>query len=254
LPAWDVICANQAALAIVSALLRRHRTGEGSEIRMALSDVAFSTLSHLGILAEAELERRERPAIGNHIYGAFGRDFETSDGRRVMVAAISSKQWSALVRACSIQDQIRKVEAELGLDFGREDQRFEGREAICALVEPWCKALSLREIGEIFDREGVCWGPYRSALELIDEDARVSPANPIFERLETGGVGEHLSAGAPMRFVSLPRSPTNPAPWVGEHTDEILSQALDMSDAEIASLHDRGIVAGPERDPFHPSR
>ena len=56
----------------------------GTEI---LSDVAFTTLSHVGLLAEAQLLERDRPSIGNHLYGAFGHDFGTSDGRRVMVVA-----------------------------------------------------------------------------------------------------------------------------------------------------------------------
>ena len=67
LPAEDVACAYQAAFAIVAAADRRRRTGQGGELRLALSDVAFSMLSHLGVTAEAEVLGQERPAIGNHI-------------------------------------------------------------------------------------------------------------------------------------------------------------------------------------------
>ena len=100
LPAWDMACAYQAALAIAAALHQRARTGQGAELKLALSDVAFTTLSHLGVLAEAELLQQDRPSLGNHIYGAFGRDFGTADGGRLMVAAISINQWKALIAAC----------------------------------------------------------------------------------------------------------------------------------------------------------
>ena len=74
LPAWDIACAYQAAFAILAAVDHRRRTGAGTELKLALSDMAFTTLSHLGVLAEAELLHEDRPSIGNHIYGAFGRD------------------------------------------------------------------------------------------------------------------------------------------------------------------------------------
>ena len=65
LPAWDLACAMQGAFAVLAAYMRRQATGEGAEIRISLADIAFSTLSHLGVLADAELFDQERPAIGN---------------------------------------------------------------------------------------------------------------------------------------------------------------------------------------------
>ena len=44
------------------------------------------------------MTHENRPPLGNDMYGAFGRDFATTDGRRVMVVAISLNQWQSLVR------------------------------------------------------------------------------------------------------------------------------------------------------------
>lgn len=74
LPAWDIACAYQAAFAVMAAVTQRMRTGAGAELRLALSDVAFATLSHIGLMAQAELLGQDRASIGNHIYGVFGRD------------------------------------------------------------------------------------------------------------------------------------------------------------------------------------
>src|SRR5262245_47328591 len=95
LPAWDIACAMQGAFAVLAAHMRRQATGEGAEIRIALADVAFAALSHLGVLADAELFDQERPQIGNYIYGSFGRDFGCADGERVFVAAILARQWQS---------------------------------------------------------------------------------------------------------------------------------------------------------------
>ncbi|HWA45871.1 MAG TPA: CoA transferase [Hypericibacter adhaerens] len=250
LPAWDVICAMQAAMAVIAAVDRRRRTDQGAELRLALSDVAFSTLSHLGLLAEAQLIEQERTSIGNHIYGAFGRDFATRDGQRIMVAAISLKQWNALVEACGLAAIIGPIEQGLGCDFSKEGDRFAHRQLIAGLVEPWCAARSLDEIKPVFDRAGVCWGPYRTVKELVAQDPRVSLANPIFETMDPAGVGPHLAAGPALRIAAAERKPSTAAPLLGQHTDPVLQEVLRLSPAEIDRLHEEGIVAGAERDPL----
>jgi 2-methylfumaryl-CoA isomerase len=249
LPAWDLACAYQAAFAVLAAATRRSRTGKGAELRIALSDVAFTTLSHTGLLAEAQLLDRDRPAIGNHIYGAFGRDFACADGKRVMVAAITVGQWNALVKACDAGAAIAALEQRTGLDFLDEAQRYDAREAIAVLLEPWFAARPRAAIEAELERHRVCWGRYSTARELLVTDRRVGTGNPVFESIHTDGVGTHLAAGATARIAHEERQPLASAPLLGAHTDEILHEVLGLDGAAIGRLHDCGIVAGPERDP-----
>ncbi|MFO1413156.1 MAG: CoA transferase [Burkholderiales bacterium] len=249
LPAWDIACAYQAALAVVSAVERRRRTGEGAQLRLALSDVAFTMLSHLGLVAEADLLDRDRPALGNDIYGAFGRDFGTRDGERVMVAAISAGQWHALVKTCGLEREIAQLQQATGRDFAREADRYEGRELIAPLVAAWCAERSFADVQAVFDAGRVCWGRYRTTRELVRDDPRVGPGNPVWERMETTGVGTHLAAGTPLRAIGEPRTAGSPAPLIGQHTDAVLHEVLGLDAPAIGRLHDAGIVAGPERDP-----
>ncbi|MGC3984575.1 MAG: CoA transferase [Pseudorhodoferax sp.] len=245
MPAWDVACAYQAAFAIVAAVSRRQREGVGAELKMALSDVAFATLSNLGVLAEAELLQEERPSIGNHIFGAFGRDFATLDGERIMVAAISAGQWRALVKACGIAEAVAAAEQRLGLDFGDEAQRYAGRDAIAALVEPWFAARGTAEVERDLQAHKVCWGRYKTVGELLASDQRVSTGNPVFERTTTPGMGEHLVAGSAVRAPAMDRTPTRPAPYIGSDTDEVLAQVLGLDSGAIGRLHDAAVIAGP---------
>lgn len=249
LPSWDIACAIQGAFAVLAAHMRRMATGEGAEIRIALADVAFSALSHLGVIADAELFDEERPAIGNYVYGSFGRDFACGDGERVMVAAISSRQWQSLVEACECADELAAIEQKVGLAFSVEADRYAGREEIAGVVGAWIGARKIDEVAARFDATGVCWGRYRSARNLVADDWRVSTRNPIFGRVDTPGIGEHLAAGATARFAGLERGPVVPAPLLGEHTDAVLSELLGLTGEAIGKLHDSGIVAGPERDP-----
>ncbi len=248
LPAWDLACAYQAAFAVVAAAERRRRTGQGAGLRLALSDVAFTTLSHLGITTEAELLKQDRPALGNHIYGAFGRDFATSDGKRVMVAAISAGQWTALVKACAIDNEIAELERALKLDFKREADRYQARDAIAAAIERWSGARKFAEVEATFNQHRVCWGLYRTARDLLENDPRVGAANPVWERIDTLGVGNHLAAGAAVRAGGESRTAGAPAPVLGQHTDQVLLDVLGLDSGAVGRLHDAGIVAGPECD------
>ncbi len=250
LPAWDVACAYQASFAIASALNRRNQFGLGAELRIALSDIAFSVLSHLGFTTEAELLEHDREPIGNFLYGAFGCDFETKDGQRIYVAAISINQWKGLINACNASEEISNLESQLKLNFLDEGDRFNAREMIAKILKTWIRSHEINEIRSCFNENGVCWGIYRTVRDAIKEDPRLSIKNPIFENIITAGVGQHLAAGSAVRIMQEKRSIIKPAPWLGADTDEILLDVIGLDSGTVGRLHDRGIVAGPNKDPF----
>src|ERR1700727_2624757 len=104
LPAWDVAMGTLAAVGMLAAERYRSRSGEGQLVRLALSDVAFAMVGNLGRIAEAQLGCRDERKDGNYLYGAFGHDFETRDGRRVMVVPLTTRQWYALRDVTEIAD------------------------------------------------------------------------------------------------------------------------------------------------------
>ena len=98
LPAWDVATGLTAATSLLAAERLRTRTGRGGLVTISLADVAFAMVANLGYVAQAQVLHEGRPPIGNDMYGAFGRDFVTADDRRVMVVAISLRQWQSLAQ------------------------------------------------------------------------------------------------------------------------------------------------------------
>ena len=242
LPAWDIACGLSAAFALVSATVERARTGAGRSIRLALSDVAFATVGHLGMLAEAQLGGVDRPPSGNDLYGAFGRDFPTADGERVMIVALTRKQWSGLVEVCGIAEAVRGLEARLGADLGEEGARYVHRDAIAALVGPWVAGRPLAEVAAAFDAAGVSWGPYQTVREALARDRRASTENPMFAMLDQPGVGTVLAAGSPIAVAGEPREPARPAPSLGADNDAILGDVLGLSSGAIGKLYDDGIL------------
>ena len=245
IPSWDIATGTLAAVGLLAAERRRQRTGEGQLVRLSLSDVAFAAVGNLGRIAEATLEEQDPPRVGNHVYGAFGHDFETRDRRRLMVVAISDRQWAALQDATGTRKAYRGIEVMSGQDLGTESGRFAARDLVAAVLRPWFAARDLAEVREAFAGTGVCWGPYQTFRQLLEEDPRCSTANPMFEEVEQPGIGTYLMAGSPLGFSELARVPVRRAPMLGEHTDEVLADVLSLSDAEIGRLHDDGVVAGP---------
>jgi 2-methylfumaryl-CoA isomerase len=245
LPAWDAITGTLAATALLAAERHRARTGAGQLVRLALSDVAFAMVGNLGKIAEVQITDHERQKDGNYLYGAFGRDFLTKEGRRIMIVALTLRQWRSLVDATELGEAFATLETMMDVDLSKEGDRFTAREVIGGLLKPWTVSRTLDEIREVFDAHGVCWGPYQTFRELVEEDPRCSPANPMFASVQQPGIGEYLMPGSPLDFGDVERLPVRRAPMLGEHTDEVLSELLGLAEHEVARLHDDGVVAGP---------
>ena len=99
LPAWDNITGQMAAVALLAAERYRRLNGEGQLVKIALKDVALATAGHLGNIGEVAVNHHERERIGNYLYGAFGRDFESRDGERVMIVGLTPRQWAGIVES-----------------------------------------------------------------------------------------------------------------------------------------------------------
>jgi 2-methylfumaryl-CoA isomerase len=246
LPAWDVTMGGLACTGILAAERHRSRTGEGQLIRLALSDVAFAMVGNLGRIAEVQVGGQDASRDGNYLYGAFGHDFGTSDGRRVMVVALTGRQWIALVEVTGTAEAFASLESVTGHDLSSEDGRFGARDLIAAVVRPWFEARTLDEIRAAFEGTGVSWGPYQTFRQLVEQDPRASDANPMFSTLDQPGIGSYLVPASPLEFTASGRLPARPAPRLGEHTEAILADVLGLSPREIGELHDAGTVAGPD--------
>jgi len=247
LPAWDCITGQMAALGILAAERHRRLTGAGQIMEIALKDVALAMLGNLGIIGEVMVNDFDRPKYGNYLYGAYGQDFDTADGRRVMVVGLTRRQWEGICKSTGLQAEFDALGEKLGLDLGEEGNRFIARNEITAILEPWFRARKIEDFAKSFDDNGVTWSPFRTFRQVIDEDPDCSAQNSLFSMLEQPGIGDYLVPGTPFEFSEFERAEPKRASVLGEHTDEILSDIIGMSDTEISKLHDDNIVAGPRR-------
>lgn len=244
LPAWDLLAGSMVATAVLAAERRRRSTGRGDLVRLSLADVAFTSVGHLGHVAEVVVNDTDRERFGNYLYGSFGRDFESSDGRRVMVVALTPRQWSALVDATRSAPMLADVAASMGgLDFADEGDRFRAREEIAAVLTPWFSSRSFDDIARALDDAGVLWGPYRTFRGLVENDERAHPdTNSIWKVIDQPGIGRYPAPGSPLRFSEVGNVPPRPSPELGTDTSSVLREVLGFDGAEIERLRSEGVI------------
>jgi 2-methylfumaryl-CoA isomerase len=243
-PPWDLATAYAGALALLAAERHRRLTGQGQRIVLPLQDMALATTSALGYLGEAVVNQVDRPKFGNEIFGTFGREFRTSDGRYVMICMFSDRHVDALAAAGSFQEAFAAIEKKTGQDLKTDAGRWNARAELYALIEPWAASLTAAEVGAALKKAGALWGPYKTFREL-SVDKELVHDNPMFTVLDQPGIGAYPVAASPLQFGAVPREAPRPAPLLGQHTDEILSAILGLPAHEIARLHDEKVVGGP---------
>jgi len=246
LPAWDLLTGAYAAFSMVSAERARRAGRGGCEVRVPLSDIASTALANMGYLAEALVGEGARPRLGNDVFGAFGRDFATKGGRRLMLVAITPRQWRGTLKALGLADTVAALEAELGVSFAtHEAVRFQHRARLYPLFEAAFAARTEAELAPVFEAEGVCWSAYRTFEEAAHDADLFGAGNPVFGAATQPSGLAYPVAGPAATLAGHARGAPAPAPRLGADTDDVLAELLGMSSGEIGRLHDAGLVKGP---------
>jgi 2-methylfumaryl-CoA isomerase len=244
LPAWDCIAGQMVVSALLAAERHRLRSGQGQLAELSLKDVAAAMMGHLGIVGEVAVNGVDRARAGNALYGAYGQEFTLACGRRVMVIGLTDRQWRGLVKTLGLDQEIAELGHRLALNLSREGDRWAARHEISALFRPWFTARTLAEVAPLFDAAGLTWSVFRSFAQAVTEDPDLSPDNPMYQMLDQPGIGRLPVPGLPVSFGAFGRVAPSPAPVLGQHSEEILSDVLGLGSGQIGRLMDLGVVAG----------
>lgn len=251
LPAWDFITGAYGAFALLAALRHRDMTGKGSEVRIPLGDVAIGTMANSGALAEMRYRGSDRERLGNAIWGAFGRDFRSKDGKRFMVAALTPKQWNGLIAAFDIADEIAALEQKLGVRFADGDRpRFDHRNALFDLFQAKSDQMDYDALAARLAEHGCTFERYRTMHEASN-DAELVTDNPLFGPSPDNPSG--FEYPATRSFANIPDQPAGdpaPAPYLGQHSEEVLAERLGLSSGQIGKMIDAGTVATSDATRF----
>ena len=218
--------------AILAALRLAERTGEGQTVETSLYETAIWTqATDYAITAVDQAPLRPR-ARENMIIPTANR-YPCGDGKWVVLNMPEEKAWP---RLCKVIEREDLVSDERFQDIRG---RFQHMPEIVAAIDEALSHKSRDEWGEIFDSEGIIWGPVLG-LHEVATDAQAE-ALDTFPQLNSEEIGSYRTVAAPMRFGEADVTPRGPAPKLGQHTRQVLIDS-GFTGEEVDSLVADGAV------------
>ena len=222
----DIVTGIYAGLAIVSALLHRERTGQGQYMELSLLDavVSLSANQVVSWFCSQSVPRRWGNGHAHIIpYGLF----DASDGP--MILAIGNDEQFA--RFCAVSNDPR---LRANPEFRSNAGRIRLRDELMPLVIDVMKKRSRSEWLALLGAAGIPCGPLND-LRQVFEDPHVRARGLKVDTPHPCGVEQSTPAN-PMRFSGTPVSYRRPAPLLGQHTTEVLSEVLGYDRHRIDEL------------------
>jgi crotonobetainyl-CoA:carnitine CoA-transferase CaiB-like acyl-CoA transferase len=225
IPIGDLSAGLFCAVAILSAVIARERTGRGQRIDTSLFEGALA----LSIWETAELwatGRVPEPLGSAHRLTAPYQALRTRDGH-VTVGGNTQALWERLCAAIGRPELIEDPR------FASNDERMANRAELVAELEAATTARDSDEWVAALVEAGVPCGPIHDYRQVFEDPH--TQAREMEVRLEHPVEGTISALGIPVKLSDTPGSIRRPAPLLGEHTAEVLREA-GLSDAEIAAL------------------
>jgi len=230
----DIMGGMFGAIGVMAALAERERTGEGQEVQSALfENNVFLVAQHM--MQFAVTGKPAAPMPGRISAWAVYDVFTVKDGEQVFLAVVSDTQWAIFCDAFGYAEL--KADARLKTN----NERVHAREWLIPDLRQRLATHSASELSAMFERVGLPFAPITRPEELFDD--------PHLNA--TGGLAPlELPDGKDTRVPLLPFTLGGERagvrlqpPKLGEHTSELL-RAAGYSDAELAALRSRNIIAG----------
>ncbi len=236
----DHMGADLMALAVLSALVHRNRTGEGQWVDMSCTEAGLGLTGPdlLDYTVNGRPLRRPGMPDSNHsdhpVMVPHGIYPTEEPDRWVAIACRDDQDWAAFAEAC---DQQWAREARFAATAGRADHEAQ----LDRLVSGWTSSLRREVVASRLERAGV---PV-SAVTMSEDRIEHDPDNddwglfPTVEHPEIGGVRVD---GIPAHLSETDWSIKRGAPLLGQHNREVFAGLLGMSDEELSALQADGVL------------
>ena len=230
----DVMTGMYASTAILAALRHRDRTGEGQHIDVCLLDCQVAWLINEGTnyLVSGEVPKplgNEHPNIVPY------KVFESADGH-VILACGNDRQyqdWCAVAGADDLAADPR---------FATNPLRLVNREALYALIPPYMARKTTEEWVAALEAVNVPCGPVNT-IDKVFADPQVQARGMRIEMEHpTAGAGTVPLIANPVKLSGTPVRYRHAPPVLGQHTDEVLAEVLDMDVAAVQAEKAKGAV------------
>ncbi|WP_288251494.1 CoA transferase [uncultured Hydrogenophaga sp.] len=233
IPAGDTVAGLYACIAIGAALHRRHTTGQGETIDVAMLDCQLAMLAYQSTYALVA-GTTPGPQAARHDSIPTYRSFKARDGRELVVTANTERMWQGLCRSLGLTDLMADAR------FASAASRLENKEALWLALEA---AFLLRDAqAHVTDlqQHDVPAALIKTVPEAL-EDARAAARGMVLALQSEHG--ERIEVvGNPIRFLGEQAATSTYPPRLGQDSAAVLSSWLGMASAEVADLFNQGVL------------
>jgi crotonobetainyl-CoA:carnitine CoA-transferase CaiB-like acyl-CoA transferase len=230
----DIICGLYASSAILAALHHRDRTGQGQYVDLALLDTQVAWLANVGLsyLTSGTVPQRygnEHQSIVPYTV------LPCADGFFILAVGndVQYQRFCAFAGAPELATDPR---------FASNAQRVRNRAALTALLQALTPAKTQAEWVAGLEKAGVPCGPVNTIDQVFEDPQVQSRGMRIAMPHPLAGKGAVDLIGNPIKLSQTPVDYRRAPPVLGEHTEEVLRELLDMADAEIQSLRRAAVI------------
>ncbi|MPV88454.1 CoA transferase [Georgenia ruanii] len=236
---------NQAAYynsaALMMAILRRHKTGQGAEVDVSATEVGISMIGPdmLDVSVNDAVTRRPDFPRGNRlddpqaaphgVYPCAGED------RWVAIAVFDDADWERFVQAIGEPDWARDPR------FATQALRHQHQDELDEHVSTWTRHRSPRAAMELLQAAGVAAGAAQNAEDVNEHDPQLAARGTFFE-LDHPVIGTARFEGSPIRFSRTVQHTWRSAPLLGEDNHYVFGELLGLPQEEIAELEAEGVI------------
>jgi formyl-CoA transferase len=236
----DMSTAIMLAYGITTALLCVERTGIGQEIHVSMLATRLWIQSNnilFTLLHGRPRPRQSRTAAPNPLVN----QYRCKDDKWILLSHYTPERyWPPFCKAMGLE------ELEQDPRFQDSRARRESCEALIAILDGVFATRTREEWMQVLEQGGLIVSPILDYLEVVN-DPQVA-ANDLLPEFDHPVLGKLQESCIPVEFDTTPGSIREPAPHLGQHTEEVLVELLGYSRSQVARLQESGVVAQHSRE------
>ena len=228
----DIFTGMYASSAILAAIIHRDHTGEGQRIDMALLDTQVAVMANVGsaYLTSNELPKRWGNASATIVPY---QTFPTSDGWMI-VAAGNDSQYRHFV---TVGGEAHLADNPL---YVSNPLRVQHRKQLVPLLEAMTRKKTKADWITSLEKANVPCGPINNMKEVFENPQVI--ARNLQINVPHPTVGDMKLLASPMKLSKTPTEVRMAPPTLGQHTNEILHDRLNLDDEAITQLRKQGVI------------
>lgn len=221
-----------ALLALLAALWRRQRTGQGAEIELAQIE---STINIVGpaIVATSLGARIGRSGNRSPVAAPHGVFACQGDDSWCAISVRNGAEWEALVEV------LRAPELASDPRFMTEELRKQNEEALERAIGFQTARIDRRALASDLQARGIAAAVVETTADVLHD--RNLEARGFWRQLKHPVLGEYHVGSLPFGWPGMDRGPTHAAPLLGEQTDELARTLLNLSPEEVEAYRADGL-------------